>query len=101
MGRCLRKVFEDIKWTHVETKNGYAKHMEGMHVKFCYATKSCVAMIESFRGKHSAIWVNWLVEKEGSDRENCYYHDNEISVEKDVKKLRGVFVHLLCMLNET
>ena len=50
-----------------------------MHVKFCYATKSCVAMIESFRGKHS---------------------DNEISVEKDVKKMRGVFGHVLCMLNE-
>ena len=42
------------------TNKGYgtAKHMEGMHVKFCYATKSCVEMIESFRGNHRAIWVN-------------------------------------------
>ena len=41
-----------------------------------------------------------MVEKEGSDRENCYYHDNENSVEKDVKKMRGVFGHVLCMLSE-
>ena len=41
-----------------------------------------------------------MVEEEGSDRENCYYHDNETAVEKDVKKMRGVFGHVLCMLNE-
>ena len=41
-----------------------------------------------------------MVEKEGSYRENGYYHDNEISVEKDVKKMRGVFGHVLRMLNE-
>ena len=41
-----------------------------------------------------------MVEEEGSDRENGYYHDNEIAVEKDVKKMRRVSGHVQCMLNE-
>ena len=41
-----------------------------------------------------------MVEEKGSDRENCYCHDNEIAVEKDVKKMRRACGQILCMLNE-
>ena len=41
-----------------------------------------------------------MVEKEGPYRENCYYHDNEIALEKDVNKMRRVCEKILCMLNE-
>ena len=41
-----------------------------------------------------------MVEDEGSDREYCYCHDNEIALEKDVNKMRRVCEKILCMLNE-
>ena len=42
--------------------------------------------------------TEWL--KKRLDQENCYYHDHEIAVEKDAKKMRRVFGHVLCMLND-